>query len=463
VPPAAEGLEVIGRTIKDLIGFFSITYSLRKIERSELKTFEYHLASAQAQPFTLAPQGVLRAAADALLPREQLISSIEMGPQPEMRFDIGVGCDLAAEDIDRIEVVVSYGDRVEQLVLDAAAPRGDLSVWYVAELGVAIAYRYTVAFLPATGDVDVLVSPELTTDDRIIRIDPRPLYRRSTVRAVAQGVPFEAYPRVVIDVQARQAGSGWAAEATLELDAARPEAIVRFRTSGDARVLVRRRIRYLATDGQVVTFDWDDAELGVLVVGHPLPDIVDVQVLAAARFGTHVARLIVELRPLADPARVDTLVLTADHPAGTWSCPMHPGTPRGYEYRVTTHSVLAEVREGVWLPGTDGKLVVGEGIAQLRQVELLFVGRSLAELGLLGVKVRFSFVDAVVGMVAEEEFLVTDFAEPVRWAYPVADRTRQAYTYQLVLIHADGRLEQLDPVSTEELMIVRALTPSAVP
>jgi len=455
--PPPDGLAVIGQTIKDVIGFFSITYSLRKVERSELKTFDYQLATAQAQPFTLAPQGRLQVALEELLPPERLIAELDMGPQPEMRFDIGVGCDLAAEDIDHVEVVVSYGDRREEIVLDAASPSRELSIWYVAELGIEIDYRYTVAFRPSTGDVDVLAAEARTTDDRIIRIDPRELYRRATVRAVAHGVPFETYPRVVIDVQARQTGSGWAADATLELDAQHLESSVRFRTSRDAKTLVRRRIRYLAGDGQIVTNDWDDAELGVLVVGDPLPDVVDVQILGAARFGTHIARLVVEFRPLSNPGKVDTVILSAERPSATWSCPMQPGFPRGYEYRVTTHSTLAEVREGVWLAGAEGKLVVGEGIAQLRQVQLLFVGKALGELGLLGVKVRFSFVDSVAEMTAEDERLVTDLSQPVLWSYPVADRTRQAYTYELTLVHSDGRLEPLAPVSTEDLMVIQPL------
>ena len=45
--------------------------------------------------------------------------------------------------------------------------------------------------------------------------------------------------------------------------------------------------------------EWDDAEPGVLVVGDPLPEVVDVQILGSARFGTEVRRLIVELRPNA--------------------------------------------------------------------------------------------------------------------------------------------------------------------
>src|SRR5262245_22171812 len=43
-PPPTDGLAVIGQTIKDLVGFFSITYSLRTVDRSELKTFDYQLA-----------------------------------------------------------------------------------------------------------------------------------------------------------------------------------------------------------------------------------------------------------------------------------------------------------------------------------------------------------------------------------------------------------------------------------
>jgi hypothetical protein len=212
------------------------------------------------------------------------------------------------------------------------------------------------------------------------------------------------------------------------------------------------------TGGGETVLDWDEVDDGVLVVGDPRPDLIDVPILAAARFGTVVRRLVVELRPTADPEQVTTRVLTAEEPAATWSWRTREGDSRDYEYRVTVQTVIGELREGRWLPGPAAKLIVGEGIARLRQVELLLVGRSLADAGLLALKVRFAFEDREAELVAEEEILVRDSRAPIRWAYPVADTARQAYTYQLTYIRTDGTIEPQPPVTTSELLIVRSLT-----
>jgi len=89
---------------------------------------------------------------------------------------------------------------------------------------------------------------------------------------------------------------------------------------------------------------------------------------------------------------------------------------------------------------------------------MIFVGRSLADLQLLALKVRFAFEDFDSGLHAEDEFLVQDLSKPIAWSYPVADPARQAFTYQLILIHANGQTEQKDPVSTGDLLIVCPLT-----
>lgn len=456
--PDDDALATIGRAIKDVAGFFSLTYSLRTLDRRELKTFTYQLAAARAERLTLAPQGTLR----ALLPEgtraDRLIVEVEPGPAAEMRFDVGTAVDLAAEGIDHLEVRLRYGDKEEDLMLDAAQPRRQVSIWHRPELGPDVSWDYEAHLLPGAGGLEGrLSSPERMAAGRVIRIDPRELYQRLAVRAVAQGLPFDRWPAVLVDLRATDPVAGWTATETLRLGADHPEAAFQVRAGLGAPVRFERRLRYLDTRGDETTVDWEEAEAGVLVVGDPLPEVVDVQILGSARFGAEVRRLILELRPRADPARVATRVLTAEQPAATWSWAAPAGADRAYEYRVTVHTAHNEVREGQWLPGPPGKLVVGEGIARLRQVQLLLVGKSPADLGLLALKVRFAFEDPESGLFAEDERLVDDARAPIRWAYPVADPARQAYSYQLTLVQGDGTLDVRPPVTTSDLLVVQPL------
>jgi hypothetical protein len=454
-------LATIGRAIKDVAGFFSITYSLRDVHRDELKTLSYQLAVARAERLTLSPQGTLSVLLGTEDPAvlDRLVVEVEAGPSPEMRFDIGSLIDLDREGIDHLEVTVAYGDHEASLLLDEATPRGDVRLWYRAEDGLAVRYRYEAHFRAgAGGPADVLAAPERSTEDRVIRVDPRELYERLEVRAVAQGVPFERYPVLLVDLEASVPGTPWSASEVLELGADHPEAPFVVRAAPGAPVTIRRRVRYVDGHGTETLVDWEEVDPGVLVVGDPLPDVLDVQILASARFGTSVRRVVAEVRPHAEPDRVATFVLTADSPAATWSWAAPADGDRGYEYRVTVHTVLDEVRQGPWLPGTGGALIVGEAFARLRQVQVVFVGKSLADLGLLAVKVRLAFTDLEAALVAEDEFLVEDTSAPLRWSYPVADPARQAYTCQLTYIYADGTVEPRPEVTSADLLLVQPLT-----
>jgi hypothetical protein len=463
-PPADDGgdgpLETIGRTIKDIIGVFSFTYSLRQVDRDELKTYRYRLNAAEAEILTLAPQGTIQALSsrdDGHVPVDDLIVAVEPAASAEMRFDVAASLDLDAEGIDHVEVVLTYGSRDQRLMLDAATPRADATFWYDAATGPAVTCRYECQFRPGEeGISDRLSSQPEATTRRVIRINPRDLYRRVIVRAVTQGVPFDRYPRILLDLEATDPVAGWSSQETFELDANHQEVTFGLRAGLDAVVRLRRRLRYIDAQGGEVVRDWDAAEPGILVVGDPLPAVQDLLVLGSARFGSAVRRLIVELRPGAAPDQVVTRILTADEPSATWSWTTGD-RDAGYEYRVTVQTSAGEVREGRWLPGTPGKLIVGEG-GRLRPIELMLVGKTLEELDLLALKVRFAFEDPEAALSVEDERLVEDTRQPIAWAYPVADSARQGYTYQLTLVHRDGTVERRDPVVTSDQLVVVPLT-----
>jgi hypothetical protein len=457
-PDTGDGpLQTIGKVIKDVAGVLSFTYSLRKVKRDELKTLSFNLNVAEAEKLTLSPQGTFGVLLDGV-EANKLIVAVEAAASAEMKFDLAPAIDLAAEQIDHLEARLSYGNRVEKLILDTAAARKQITFWYQKELGPEIELTYDVGFrADSAGQTSRLTSPTIKTANRVIRLNPRELYQRPQLRVVAKGVPFDRYPSVVVDLNATDAVTGWSTSQSLELTSAHPEAAFSARAALESRVMFHRRLRYVDTHGQEFVVDWDDADPGILVVGDPFPEVVNVQILGSARFGVEVRRLIVELRPKAMPDKVSTFVLTADKPADSWSWAAPPNASRDYEYRVTVYTGRGEVRQGNWLPGTPGKLVVGEGIARLRQVKMIFVGSGLKDLGLLGVKVHFSYEDESSGLFAEDEMLVQDLSQPVTWSYPLADPQRQKYTYQATEIKKDGTTQALDPVSTSDLLVILPL------
>jgi hypothetical protein len=465
-PPPADSstgaLATIGNAIKDFAGFFSLTYSLVDVNRDELKTMTYELSAAQAELTTLAPQGTFSVLASQpgspAIDLSKIITAVPAAASDQMDFDIGSAIDLAAEQIDHVEVMVAYGGRTADLLLDAASPRKTTSFFRQDGLGAAVSYHYEVTFQPGAGLAGPLKSADVSTESRVLRINPGELYQRIAVRAIAQGVPFDRYPQVIVDVKVADPAGGAILTKTLQLDAKNAEAGFVVRAPLGTKLPLQRRIRYVDTKGVETLVDWDSAEAGILVVGDPFPDVLDVQVLGSARFGTTVSRLVVELRPKAHPEQVTTEILTQAQPSATWSLALPDKSDPSYEYRVTVQTTRGEVQQGQWLAGDGGTLIVGEGIARLRQVTMMFVGRTLQDLGLLGIKTRFAYDDPDANLHAEDEFLARDTTQPVTWSYPIANQAKQTYSYQLSMIHADGRVEARDPVNASDLLLIVPLS-----
>ncbi|MEM7152829.1 MAG: hypothetical protein AAF799_08300 [Myxococcota bacterium] len=453
-------LDAISRAVGDVVGLFAVTYSLRSVDRNELKTLTWEMRAARAEHLTLAPQGILTGlwGEDRSVDLDDIVLEVEPGPNPEMEFDVGCAVDMAKEGIESVEVRMSYGEREERLLLTAAEPRAQVKFWFDAEQGPEVGVAYT-AHLPASDDgpAAALEQAQWKTDDRVLRVDPRELFRRVDLRVVALGVPFEDYPTVIVDV-AFDTAAGGSIVRTHELSATGREATMGIRVGAEEAVGVRARVRYVDESGDETARDWETVEPGTMVVGHPHPDVLDVQVLGSAMFGTEVARLIVELRLDSNEDEVQTLVLDRDKPFATWSVPLPEPEERGWSYRVTSHSMLNEVEEGEWLPSMGTRLVVGTGIAQLREVQLMILGATLASAGLLGIKVRFEYEDPDNDVQVEEERLIRSVAQPQKWRFPQRDPEVKQWSYQLTKIAMDGTSEELDPVTTTALIAVFPLT-----
>lgn len=465
-PPAedaeASALATIGTAIKDIFGFFSFTFSLRQIKRDELKTLTYHLQAARAERLTLAPQGTLSVLLPEGLERatlDRMISEVEPGPERDLTFQFHCTTDFAREGIDRIDVSATYAARLQAFTLQAASADHTIVFPREEQAGDAVSVRYSVHFLPGgAGLQGPLERTGFTTTDRIIVLDPHELYGSATYTLVVMGVPADGYPAVIADLEVRDLDANRTDTTTLRLDATHAESAYTLRVARGARLLARRRLRYIDTQGQETLLDWTDIDPGIVIVGDPLPAQIMLPILASARFGAVVRRLVLELKPMADPAAVATRILTADQPAATWSWAAPRGADRSYEYRVTVHTMLSEVREGQWLPGPPDKLIVGEGIARLRQVEMIFAGKSIADAGYLAAKARFTHQGTALTGVDEQEILIQDTRQPVKWAYPVSSEEDAAYSYQLTFIRTDGSKDERPPVTTTDLLVIVPIT-----
>ena len=456
-PPAQDtGGGSLAGVITGLVGLFTITYSLETVDTAELKTLTYNLAVARAEEITLAPQGELSALLAPGQSVDALIVAVDPAPPDQLNLDVATLVELTAAGIDHIDVTVSYNGADTTLTLDAANPRKAVSVWYAAAAGLEAPYRYDVQLSAAgpKGLAGMLTSPAHSSVHDIIRIDPRELYRTVEIRPVLMSVPFDRFPSVIVDVEAREALDGWTATDTVTLNQATQEAAVAYRGRPDGLISVRARLRYVRATGEELARDWTDVDPGPLVIGDPEPDVVTVEVVAAANFGDTLTQMVVELRSLAAPTTVSTLTLNQTSTAASWSYVPTPQT-RGYEYRVTTQAKTGAVQTGQWLSGpAEPVLVVGEGFTQLRQVQVVFVGTTLANAGLLALRIRLTFADSAAGLQADNEFLAQDPLAPITWRYPVADPAHQDYTFAVSRIKADGTTVDDPPLVGSDLLRV---------
>jgi hypothetical protein len=459
-PAASDDGTSIGSVLKGLVGLFTVTYSLQTVDDTELKTLTYVLDVAQSEEITIAPQGELTALLPAGLSVDSVITAVDPAPPDQLDVDIAALVDLGAEAIDHVDVTLSYAGKDTVVTLDPTTPRRTQSLWYAAEAGLEVPYHYQV-LLAATGPKGItgaLTSVVASSVHDLVRIDPRQLYQRVELRPSLQGVPFDRFPTVIVDVEAHEALDGWTCDDTVQLDAAAPEAVVAYRGRPDGLITLRARARYVRATGEEVTDGWRDADPGVWVLGDPEPDQAVIEVLASARFGTVVARVVVELRSDADPTTVSTLTFDGSTTAAAWS--YTPGSPdRGYQYRVTVQTVAGEVKVGDWLVGPAGTtLVVGEGFSQLRTVKVVFVGTTLAASGRLAGKIRMTYSDPTANLSADDEYLLQDPLAPISWSYPLADPTKTDYTMALTWIAADGTEHADTPRVGSELVQVVAVT-----
>src|SRR5262249_50188316 len=138
----------------------------------------------------------------------RIITTVPAASSDQMDFDVGSAIDLAAEQIDHLEVMLAYGTRSADLPLDAAAPRKTTTFFRQDGLGAAVTYRYEVTFQPGAGPAGALKSADVSTESRVLRINPAELYQRIAVTAIAQGVPFDRYPQVIVDVKVPDPAGG---------------------------------------------------------------------------------------------------------------------------------------------------------------------------------------------------------------------------------------------------------------
>lgn len=442
--------------VTGLLGLFTLTYTLNTIDSSELKTLTYSLAVARAEEITLAPQAELVALLPPGLQADDVIVAVNPAPPDQLTIDVASMIDLAAEGIDHLDVTLSYSGTDTAVTLDPASPRRTVSLWYSAAGGMETPYRYE-AQLAANGPKGIsgrLTSAPATSIHDLVRIDPRELYQRAELRPVLQGVPFDRFPRVILDAEAHEALDGWTVTDTVTLSAADAETVLSYRGRRDGLISLRTRVRYVQADGGELTRDWQDTDPGPLVLGDPEPGVVDVQVLASARFGTAISRLVVELRPHAAPGKVTMLTFDATTTGATWSF-QPSGHDRGYDYRVTVQTAAGEVRPGDWHAGpADPQLVVGEGFTRLRTVKVVFVGTTLAAAGMLAARVRLTFDDTTANLSADDSFLVQDPVAALTWSYPVADPARQDYTMVITWVRADGTSYDAPPQAGSDLLRV---------
>jgi len=445
--PAAENGG--GNLLSSIVDMFTASYSLVSLDTSELKTLTYNLTVATAEEIPLAPQCELVAMLPPGASADSYVVTITAPPADHLDADVATLVDLAGESIERIDVTLGFAGRDCDVTLTPTSPHVTSALWRGTSVDTEATYTYRVQFAPGAtqGLTRALSGAGGHSAHGLVRIDPRELYQRVDIRAALHGVPAEKYPSVIVDLTAHETLDGWTVTDTLSLDATTPEAVAAYRARKDGLVDVTARVRYLRVDGTELVRELGDVDPGSLIIGDPEPEVVSVSVLASARFGTAVARLVVELRSDATPDRVTTLTLDAASTAAPWSY-APSATARGYQYRVTVQESSGAVRTGSWLAGPDRPmLVVGEGFAQLRNVRIQCVGTTLAAAGLLALRIRCSFADPVAGLTADQEFLAQDPLAPIAWQYPVADPARADYQFSVTRIRADGT-STTDPTLT---------------
>lgn len=429
----------------------SFTYKHTDYTRIDRKSLDVNFSERTTVRRTIYPQGHLAQVLSLITasgrPREDFVRRIKIDDPwfGRRRVTVSYSPGLAVDEIAHIDVHADYRGQVKNQLLKPDAWEAEFEWANVVENGAQVRdvdLTYEVAFtnIDATERPGTLAStPTPFAGDSKALLPEIDLFALKPVPVRAEGVPWDAYSSVQVDLRYTDEANGIRQSDTIRLTKEDPDGVWKMFVLDRARTGFEVRQVFFALDDRDVDTGWLPGVDEQVVVRNPFPQNLALTIEPPAVW-TGLSRVFVDVRYQddANDLRVEesyTLKEGADAPV--FSVALRNAALRSVFYTVTfqfsdgrsvtvPESITSE-RRIVLSPEMKGRRIV----AVHRPAD--FVTRKMRE-----VQVELRFEDFLGGVSVADAVVLNAETATATFEYPYVDDARDKYEYRAVFIMQNG-------------------------
>ncbi|MDR4492910.1 MAG: hypothetical protein AB7U75_22660 [Hyphomicrobiaceae bacterium] len=472
VPAAASGGPPTAVEAWNRAGRPQGAYLLRSLSQVEQQDIEYKLRQVSAVERSIAPQGQIRLLPGASsLPGRIVMADLDAEFFKTIEGTISTSADLAALGVASVQVKLRYGvkpdgsrwkDQVEKTL--SATGQSHAYRFAVDDAGSSeLEFQVILNYRPEASIGDETTkeeSPWIRTTTRNFDINPAAYSSILPVELTAAMVDWNTVQQIQAKVSYNDPDSGLAAADTKILTRESPTAALKIRPKKAEKKQVTVRAAFFDAQGEtdVVTIAQPGDE--PFVINQPADKTAVVDIRLADEL-TRYEKVTVQLAKgaAASPQPERTLNLGEGLNEAQWSFRKATGGDARFSYKVTAFLKGGAIAEEPWKATDNPLLIVGDRIAGVLVVQVLFLSPP-AEGGFRLVKLRLNYPDAPSWADSDIEQIFRLGTEELTWRVPMERADAKSYTYEVTWFGTDGSRRQTGPVtSSDEILLLDPLGP----
>jgi hypothetical protein len=216
-------------------------------------------------------------------------------------------------------------------------------------------------------------------------------------------------------------------------------------------------ISYFFTSGERLDMPAQKSSLSTQIVNSPFVDTMQATFLPQGTFPPQAS--IVVSAQYADKAsghtQSDTHTLVSSGDSWTWRVPLLDKTQRAFQYKAVITKADGSVDPGVWAPGVEGTILVGQAAQQILEIDVIPALLDLQKTWKL-VIVKLRYEDPTHNVALDQTFQISasNSSQPFSWRVPLADPHLNKYTYEIDAYGFDATNKVVGPLQTDNRALV---------
>ena len=421
-------------TIGEIFGL-GYSFAAKKLTQIEHATSEIDLQQLRVVSRTITTQAHLVDLLEGAEPDRHIVDAGTDHPFfQRMMVHVRTAQPLLNLRLKEAILQVSYGTSAGTLRLTPEAPEATFEAWADAAPDRTWTIQTEVGFgddSPVDPGKQLMLEP-FSGENRELTLDLKRMLglAQYSVRAPVDDRIALSQVRMI-----HLRGEDQLAETELAIPRSAPSQMVWFRgwQPNDELVL---EVRYLLTDGRVISLPSRHADSEVLLLTPAFPGFLTVQLISEGDW-TGLDRVVITLQKDPDSA-AGTFVFDQTGKVVAVNLEMPDPTNRSFRYRmIRTLSTGVEEADD-WVSTDVAVVVVGKTAANRLLVDLTPIGPELAEAGIRMIEVELSYVDAEHQIREQKNLVIAARADRPQWDIAIKDPQRRSYEYRLTFYRLAG-------------------------